>query len=327
MATNPRVIMKEERIVFFGTPGFASHQLQYLIDNNMPVVGVVTTPDRPQGRGRKLQPCAVKEVALANNLPVLEPNNLKAPEFQVQLQALKPTLQIVVAFRMLPKSVWDYPKRGTLNLHASYLPQYRGAAPINRCIMDGASETGISTFLLQHEIDTGNVLLRTKVPIDKTETAGSLHDKLMNTGAPLLLNTIEKLVEGSIEAIPQATLLKEGETIQHAPKIFKEDCRIDFNQEPEIVCNHIRGLSPYPGAFTPVLHNGKDSQLKIWMAIPNKTGHNIAVGSLQENSGKLLIGVKNGAISVEKLQLSGKQSMKTGDFLRGIQLKSLEIAL
>ncbi len=325
MAENTRLSMTEERIVFFGTPDFAAHQLQYLLANKMPIVGVVTTPDRPQGRGRKLKPCAVKAVALAHELPILEPNNLKSVDFQEALAEWKPTLQLVVAFRMLPKAVWNLPPRGTVNLHASYLPQYRGAAPINWVIINGETHTGISTFLLQHEIDTGNVLLREKVPLEKRETAGSLHDKLMHAGAPLLLKTVKDLLANQLQGTAQAQLLAPKEEIKHAPKIFKQDCVLDFNTPAEDLSQKIRGLSPYPGAFTPVLYNGKEAHLKIWMALPAPEAASMPPGTLKNQGDLLLIGTKTCPLAVEKLQLSGKQAMESAAFLRGFPLDRLQI--
>ena len=231
-----------------GTPDFAVASLKALLDNGENVVAVVTSPDKPAGRGQKLHQSAVKQFALTNNLPVLQPEKLKNEEFLSELKSYNADLQVVVAFRMLPEVVWNMPRLGTINVHASLLPQYRGAAPINHAIINGEEKTGVTTFLLQHEIDTGNILLSQEVIIENSDNAGTLHDKLMIAGATTLIKTIVALKNNLLTPTPQDTVI-EG-TLKHAPKIFKDDCAIDWNQENIVIYNKIRGLSPYPASFT-----------------------------------------------------------------------------
>src|SRR5471030_1888958 len=237
------------RIVFMGTPEFAVASLDALVKAGLEVVGVITAPDKPAGRGQKLSESAVKQYAVANGLKVLQPEKLKNPEFLEELKSLKADLQVVVAFRMLPEVVWNMPPRGTLNLHASLLPQYRGAAPINWAIINGEKESGVTTFFLKHEIDTGDILFTEKVTLNGHETAGELHDRLMNKGAGLLVKTVKGVESGRYSEHPQSQLI-EGAELKHAPKIFKEDCLIDWNNTAENIYNKIRGLSPSPTAYT-----------------------------------------------------------------------------
>jgi len=239
------------RIVFMGTPAFAVASLKALIDAKCDVVGVVTAPDKPAGRGMQLQPSAVKVYAQSQQIPVLQPEKLKSPEFYEQLKALAPDLQVVVAFRMLPESIWSFPAMGTLNVHGSLLPQYRGAAPINWAIINGEKETGVTTFLLQHAIDTGDMLLQEKIAITPNMTAGELHDIMMEVGAKTLVKTIDQLIANTLIPTPQPVL----DNLKHAPKIFTETCKLDFSKTVEEVHNLIRVLSPFPGAFTQL--NGK----------------------------------------------------------------------
>ncbi|MBP9151318.1 MAG: methionyl-tRNA formyltransferase, partial [Flavobacteriales bacterium] len=253
--------MSKERIVFMGTPDFAVATLKALLDAGANVVGVITAPDKPAGRGMKLQPSAVKQFAVENDLNVLQPTNLKSEEFLSELSALKATLQVVVAFRMLPEVVWNMPEKGTFNLHASLLPQYRGAAPINWAVMNGETESGVTTFFLQHQIDTGNIIFQEKVAIGESETAGELHDKLMNVGAGLVVKTLEAIENGNAPSIPQNTIVGE---LQEAPKIFKETCKIDWNKSANAVFNHVRGLSPYPTAFTTLVSSDEEIGLKVF---------------------------------------------------------------
>ncbi|MFN3316928.1 MAG: methionyl-tRNA formyltransferase, partial [Raineya sp.] len=232
------------RIIFMGTPEFAVPSLQVLVENGYNIVGVVTAPDKPAGRGKQMQVSEVKQYALSQNLPILQPEKLKSPDFLAELQALKADLQVVVAFRMLPEVVWAMPPIGTFNLHASLLPKYRGAAPINWAIINGETETGVTTFFLQHEIDTGNIIFQEKEPISPTDTAGSLYQRLMHKGAKLVLKTVQTIEKGDVQTFPQV-----GE-ITHAPKIFRETCQIDWNKTSTEIYNFVRGLAPYPAAWT-----------------------------------------------------------------------------
>lgn len=301
------------RIVFMGTPYFAVPSLEALIDAGFHISAVVTAPDRPAGRGMKLQESDVKKAALKHGIKVLQPTNLKSEEFLNELRDIKPDLQVVVAFRMLPEVVWSFPPLGTINLHASLLPQYRGAAPINHAIMNGETETGVTTFKLKHEIDTGNILLQEKIQIGTTDNAGTVHDKLMKAGAGLLVKTVKGLKEGTLKEIEQDQLV-EGTTIHHAPKIFREDCEIQWNKSTEQVYNQIRGLSPYPGAFT--FLNGKRiiiTDQEIEVTRPLKTPGEY------ETDGKsfLKIAAADGYIQVLALKPEGKREMNVTDFLRG----------
>ncbi|GHE33404.1 methionyl-tRNA formyltransferase [Sphingobacterium griseoflavum] len=299
------------RIVFMGTPDFAVASLQALLEAGEHVVAVVTAVDKPAGRGQKVQESAVKKFAAANDIPVLQPEKLRSTDFLTQLASYKADLQVVVAFRMLPEAVWNMPPKGTINVHASLLPQYRGAAPINHAIINGEKESGVTTFLLQHEIDTGNILFSKKVNISPDDNAGTLHDKLMLAGASLLLETVQALKKDVINPIPQTNISVAD--LKVAPKIFKEDCEIDWNNSTDIVYNHIRGLSPYPTAFTQL--NGKG--LKIFAA---QKGPKIdkAAGEY-ETDGKtfLRFATLDGTIQLITLQLEGKKKMDVIEFLRG----------
>ncbi|WP_129713700.1 methionyl-tRNA formyltransferase [Pedobacter sp. SYP-B3415] len=301
------------RIVFMGTPDFAVASLKALIDGGFEVVAVVTAADKPAGRGQKLQQSAVKRFAVEHDLPVLQPEKLRDPAFLESLADLKADLQVVVAFRMLPEVVWNMPPKGTINLHASLLPQYRGAAPINHAIINGEQETGVTTFFLQHEIDTGATIRVAKVAIDADETAGSLHDKLMQTGAQVLVDTVRAIADGT------ATGQQQPETgeLKHAPKIFKDFCKINWDQPVATVYNHIRGLSPYPAAFTEL--NGKT--LKIFGAAIDQASQAAAPGTfLTDGKTFLKFAARNGHISVTDLQYEGKKRMPVEDFLRGVRL-------
>lgn len=306
-----------ERIVFMGTPEFAVATLKAMLDAGANVVGVITAPDRPAGRGMKLQPSAVKEFAVAQGLKVMQPTNLKSEEFLHELKSLEATLQVVVAFRMLPEVVWNMPKNGTFNLHASLLPQYRGAAPINWAIINGEKESGVTTFFLQHQIDTGNIIYQERVSIADDETAGELHDKLMVVGAGLVVKTLKAIENGIAPSIPQNTI--EGE-LKEAPKIFKETCRIDWRRPAEKVYNLIRGLSPYPTAFTILVKEEEEIGLKIFRA--GKTGKSAhgKTGIISVENNRLFISCADGWLEILELQLAGKKRMITGDFLRGSDL-------
>jgi len=304
------------RIVFMGTPEFAVASLDALIKAGSDIVGVVTAPDKPAGRGQKVSESAVKQYALANGLKVLQPEKLKNPEFLAELKALQADLQVVVAFRMLPEVVWAMPAKGTINLHASLLPQYRGAAPINWVLINGEKESGATTFFLKHEIDTGDVLFTEKVTLNGHETAGTLHDWLMNKGAGLLVKTVKAVESGRYHEHPQTALLT-GEELKHAPKIFKEDCLIDWTQPAQNIYNKIRGLSPIPTAYTEL--NGK--VLKIYGSELLTEIPTIQPGAfLTDNKTYLKFAAKDGFISVTDIQLEGKKRMGIGDFLRGMRL-------
>lgn len=313
---------KNIRIVFMGTPDFAVESLKALVENGYQVVGVITAPDKPAGRGRQISESAVKKYAVENNLNILQPEKLKNPEFIEELGSLKADLQIVVAFRMLPEIVWDMPPMGTFNLHASLLPQYRGAAPLNWAIINGETETGVTTFLLSHEIDTGRILFQEKVEIAENDTIGDLHDKLMAIGAKLVVRTVDVLAEEKAEPIDQDLLIEHQDKIKHAPKIFKEDCLIDWTKDSESVRNLIRGLSPYPTAWTELIHPEKQEILtaKIYQAIRDYSSLPAAPGTLLTDGKKFLkIACPDGWLSITDIQLSGKKRMKIDELLRGFQ--------
>lgn len=302
------------RIVFLGTPDFAVASLDALVKAGVHIVGVVTAPDKPAGRGMQMQSSAVKKYAVAHGLYVMQPEKLKNPAFIEKLKSLNADLHVVVAFRMLPEMVWDMPPMGTVNVHASLLPQYRGAAPINWAIMNGEKETGVTTFKLKHEIDTGNILLQEKVQIAAGDNAGTVHDKLMATGANLLVKTVKGLANGTIQEQSQTSI--ETSSLKHAPKIFKENMRINWSKSAQEIQNHIRGLSPYPAAFT--ILNGK--QVKIYQShyVLNTTG--AEAGSFDTDYKTYLrFAAGNGWIYIDELQQEGKKRMKVEDFLRGFR--------
>lgn len=304
-----------------GTPEFAVPSLDKLLQAGYNIVGVITAPDKPAGRGMHLTQSAVKKYALSKNLKILQPEKLKSPDFLEELKALHADLQIVVAFRMLPEVVWSMPPMGTVNLHASLLPQYRGAAPINWAIIKGEKETGVTTFKLKHEIDTGNILLQQKIIIREDETAGELHDRMKEIGADLLLKTVDGLAEKKLHETPQQfqttkpqTPNPKPEPLIHAPKIFTEDCKINWNKNAEEVYNLIRGLSPHPAAYT--LLNGKT--LKVYKAKKEIIQPSIAAGEYATDKKTFLkFACTNGYIFINELQLEGKKRMGVEDFLRG----------
>lgn len=301
------------RLVFMGTPDFAVASLNALVDAGFEIVGVVTAADKPAGRGQKLQESAVKQYAVEKGLKVLQPLKLKDPEFIEELKSLRADLQIVVAFRMLPEMVWNMPPKGTINLHASLLPQYRGAAPINHAIINGETESGVTTFFLKHEIDTGDVIFSEKVTITSEDTAGDLHDKLMNVGAGLLVNTVQAIADGNYTEQPQ----QQSDELKHAPKIFKEHCLIDWNQPVQNIYNLIRGLSPYPTAFTKL----NDKTLKIFKAELEEKETGLAPGAfLSDGKTFLKFAAKDGFIRLTDLQYEGKKRMQIDEFLRGMRL-------
>lgn len=310
------------RIIFMGTPEFAVSSLDSLIKNKFNVVAVVTAPDKPAGRGQQLQESAVKKYALKHNITLLQPEKLKDEVFLEQLRSLKADLQIVVAFRMLPEAVWQMPRLGTYNLHASLLPRYRGAAPINWAIINGDKETGVTTFKLQHEIDTGNILLSAKVSIGATTTAGELHDSLMQVGAELIVKTVDEI--GKSDETGNALKFQPQKDIDasHAPKIFKDTCRISWNKPVEHIYNLIRGLSPYPTAFT-TMSNGTNEplSLKVFAAAYEIEEHSKTNGSLlTDNKNYLKVYCNGGIIEIKDLQLQGKKRMTVPEFLRGFKL-------
>lgn len=314
-----------------GTPEFAVASLEKLLNNGYAVQAVVTAPDKPAGRGKKLQSCAIKQFAEANGLKVLQPEKLKAQDFLDELTALQADLFVVVAFRMLPEVVWNMPPKGTINLHASLLPQYRGAAPINRAVMNGETETGLSTFFLTHEIDTGNVIAQIKLPIGLSDNAGDLHDRMMIAGADLLSETVERIMNNNYESIPQIEEKGAENDLKTAPKIFKEDCLIDWHQSGLTIYNQIRGLSPYPAAFTEIHSPEIETyQLKIFSStfepfdsVNKEILDPISPGSIViEDRKNLRIASQDGWISVKEVQQSGRKRMLVGDYLRGMAICS-----
>ena len=304
--------MTDLRIVFMGTPDFAVGTLKALLENKCNVVGVITAPDRPAGRGRRLNESAVKKYALANNLTILQPTNLKNEAFLKTLRELNANLQIIVAFRMLPKIVWNMPEFGTFNLHASLLPAYRGAAPINWAIINGEKETGVTTFFIDEKIDTGNIIKQEHLKIGKNETAGELHDRLMDLGSKLVIATVHQIAEGTIETIKQPEIEEK-----EAPKIFKETCRINWQDSLKNINNKIRGLSPYPAAWTLLQNGNHNIELKIYRASKQKETHEYAIGTIITTKKELKIAVTKGYIHITELQLAGKKKMSTHDLLNG----------
>ena len=306
------------RIIFMGTPEFAVPSLEILVQNKFNIVAVITAPDKPQGRGQKLTPSPVKECALKYNIPILQPVNLKAQSFLEELKSYSGNLQIVVAFRMLPEVVWAMPSLGTFNLHGSVLPDYRGAAPINWAIINGEKETGVTTFFLKHEIDTGSIIFQEKETIRDEDDAGSLYERLMNKGAALVLKTVQAIEQGDYPSVPQAT----SSEVKDAPKIFKETCQINWNQSTEQVRNFVRGLSPYPGAWA--IFNGRTFKIfKIKNITDRDAGsildkQNIAVGEFQtDNRTYLAVKTFDGWVSIDEFQPEGKKGMNVQEYFRG----------
>ena len=309
------------RIVFMGTPEFAVESLKALVENNFNVVGVITMPDKPAGRGHKMQFSAVKEYALSQNLPLLQPEKLKDETFLQELRNLQADLQIVVAFRMLPEIVWNMPQYGTFNLHASLLPQYRGAAPINWAIINGEKETGATTFFLTHEIDTGKIILQRTIEIGMDDNAGTIHDKLMVMGAGMVTETVGLLLEDKIDAIPQEKLINDDIELKSAPKIFRETCQLDFATTVENAHNFVRGLSPYPAAWVELKFPELEETLvlKIFETKPEITAHNLKPGTvLSDGKKEAKIALADGYLHLISIQAPGKKRMNTGDFLRGL---------
>lgn len=312
---------KNFRIIFAGTPDFAVESLKVLHENGYNIVAVITAPDKPAGRGRKLQQSAVKKYASQNNLKILQPTNLKNDAFIYELKSLNSDLLVVVAFRMLPEVVWAMPKNRTINLHASLLPQYRGAAPINHAIINGETKTGVTTFFIEKEIDTGNIIAQKEIDILPYETAGELHDKLMETGGQLIADTVETIMNRTVKTISQKELT-ENETLKAAPKIFKDDCKIDWQQSTKKIHNFIRGLSPYPAAWTTITDaEGKSLILKIYKINPESEKHTYEPGKIfSDNKSFLKIAVKDGFINISELQIQGKKRMSVKNLLNGFDI-------
>lgn len=314
--------MRELRIVFMGTPYFAVGILEQLVESGANIVGVITAADKPAGRGRKLKASPVKEFALAHNLPVLQPTNLKNESFVTELKALNANLQIVVAFRMLPKVVWSMPAYGTFNLHASLLPQYRGAAPINWAVINGEKESGVTTFFIDEKIDTGAIIASEKITLTANETAGSLHDKLMDLGADLVLHTVELIQKN--EAHPKAQ--PKEETFKAAPKLTSENTRIDWNQPSAEVDAFVRGLNPYPGAWTELHNDGEILKVKIYACevvdtADEKDATHEVPGSLKSTKKTLCVDLADGALYIKELKLPGKRKMDTRALLNGYKIE------
>lgn len=304
--------MNDLRIIFMGTPEFAVSSLEILVENKFNVVAVITAPDKPQGRGQKLTTSPVKECALKYSIPVLQPPNLKSPEFLEELKSYKANLQVVVAFRMLPEVVWTMPTLGTFNLHASLLPQYRGAAPINWAIINGEKETGVTTFFLKHEIDTGSIIFQEKEKINDNDDAGKLYERLMNKGASLVLKTVKSIEAGSHPSLPQ----NNTSSIKHAPKIFKETCEVNWSQSSEQIINFVRGLSPYPAAWTTL--NGKVFKVFQVQSAVNSLQSTAKTGEIEtDNKTFLRVKTKDGWLSIFEFQPEGKKRMRVEEFFRG----------
>jgi len=310
--------MKDPGIIFMGTPEFAVESLRSIINAGFTVKGVVTAPDKPSGRGLQLHASPVKEFALAHKLNVFEPHKLKDQEFINKLKDLRAGLFVVVAFRMLPEEIWSMPEFGTFNLHASLLPQYRGAAPVNWAIINGEKKTGLTTFYINHAIDEGKIILSKEVEIGSSETAGELHDRLMVMGGDLVVKTIERITSGQVNAVEQ-TLPENKVPLKTAPKIHRNQCKINWNREAEEIFNFVRGLSPYPGAWTELMNQkGEILTLKLFFTQPSEQPHKEIPGNLISDGKTFLkAAVRNGFVFIEKLQLQGKKPMNVNEFLRG----------
>ncbi len=299
-----------------GTPDFAVASLAKLVESGYTPVGVITAPDRPAGRGRKLQESAVKKYAQRHDIKILQPTNLKNPSFLSELKALNANLQVVVAFRMLPKEVWQMPEYGTFNLHASLLPQYRGAAPINWAIINGETETGVTTFFLDEKIDTGEVILQEKVIIKETDNAGTLHDRLMHMGADLVVKTVVQIENHSVKRQQQSN----SQNLKKAPKIHKETCNINWDNGIQEIHDHIRGLSPYPAAWSTLINDTETILVKIYTATMEKENHSHKNGQVLFDKKEIRVAVPGGYIQILEMQLSGKRKMKTQEILNGLKL-------
>lgn len=304
---------RQLRIVFMGTPGFAVSSLKKLVEQDYNIVGVITAPDRPAGRGQKIHESAVKQYAASQNLKILQPTNLKSETFIEELKSLHANLQIVVAFRMLPKIVWQMPKYGTFNLHASLLPNYRGAAPINWAIINGEKKTGVSTFFIDEKIDTGEMILQEEVEISSKDDAGRLHDKLMNLGSDLVIKTVELIETDSVVTTPQPTNVK----IKTAYKLNRDNCKIDWNSDLKTIYNKVRGLSPYPAAWSKLINKDQELDIKIYRVKKEKQKHDKDIGSIISTKQNVKVSVPNGYIVLKEIQLPGKRKMEIKDLLNG----------
>ena len=309
------------KIIFFGTPDFAVESLSRLVDGGYNVAAVVTMPDKPAGRGRQLQQSNVKRYAVEHGLPVLQPVSLKDEAFIEALHSFGAQLFIVIAFRMLPEAVWQMPPLGTFNLHASLLPKYRGAAPINWAVMNGDTTTGVTTFFLKHEIDTGDVIQQKAIEIGRTDNVEVIHDKLMLLGADMVLETVDAIIAGTVKPIPQYQMLTAGEEPTPAPKIFTETCRIDWSRPAEQLYNHIRGLSPYPAAWSEIIDaDGNAMHVKIFATSEPMAKGGAVPGTITADGKHLLVDCGDGDLEILSLQLSGKRRMPAPDFMRGFNL-------
>lgn len=310
------------RIVYMGTPDFAVESLRALVEGGYNIVGVITMPDKPMGRhGSVLQASPVKQYAVSQGLPVLQPEKLKDEAFLDELRALQADLQIVVAFRMLPEVVWNMPRLGTFNLHASLLPQYRGAAPINWSVINGDTETGITTFFLTHEIDTGKIIRQKRLPIAETDDVGTVHDALMAMGSGLVVETVDLILKGEVDAIPQESFYKDPSELRPAPKIFKDTCRINWQQPVKKIYDFIRGLSPYPAAWTEIVSpEGVRTVLKIYQTEKRLENHQLPVGTICTDKKTYIdVAVEDGYLRLLSLQLAGKKRLSIADFLNGFK--------
>jgi len=312
------------RIVYMGTPDFAVEPLKKLVEGGYNVVGCITMPDKEAGRGHHIQYSPVKEYALSQNIPLLQPVRLKDEQFLADLKAWNADLQIVVAFRMLPEVVWNMPRLGTFNLHASLLPQYRGAAPINWAVINGEKETGVTTFFLTHEIDTGKIILQRRIPIGDNECVGDIHDKLMVLGADLVTETVDLILNEKAEAQEQKCFYTDEKELKPAPKIFKDTCKIDWNQDVHYLHNFVRGLSPYPAAWCELTDpQGTTISVKIFETEIIEVNHNQPIGSFKFDKKFIDIAVQNGYIRIKSLQIPGKKRLSTEEFLRGYKISDL----
>ena len=309
------------RIVFFGTPDFAAEQLEHLIKQGVEIVAIVTAPDKPAGRGKKISQSSVKAVALNYMIPVFQPTNLKDPSFIDNLKNTHADLFVVIAFRMLPEVIWKLPPLGTFNLHASLLPQYRGAAPINRAIINGESKTGLTTFFINETIDTGHILKQVEIEIGANETAGELHDRMIEEGKKLIINTLRDIEQGRTTALPQESVITSSTLLKAAPKLFKEDCKIIWEKEGYEIQNHIRGLSPHPGAFTQLIdREGNTIDIKIYKSEFESKLHDKAQFTLlTDNRTYLKVALKDGYLHLNQLQQAGKKTLNQKEFLNGFK--------
>ncbi len=310
------------KIIFLGTPDFAVPSLDILVANGYDIAAVITAPGKPAGRGLQIKESPVKKYADSKGIPTLQPVRLSDPEFLTSVKNLNADLQIVVAFRMMPQSLWQMAPLGTFNLHGSLLPHYRGAAPINRAIMNGETETGVTTFFLKQEIDTGNIIFREKIAILPNETAGELHDRMMNEGAKLVLKTVQAIEKGNVVLKEQNEFILPGESLKSAPKIFNSDCKIDWNASRLTIHNQVRGLSPFPGAFTHFIdHGGTQLLMKIFRTQQVEINEKCKAGSIRISEKKLLIFCNDGPLEILELQQEGKKRISASEFIKGFRVE------